>query len=202
VTATVKAESAADKKSAYEQLNKRYRAFVDAYLATGPHRFNQTQAAVAAGYAEKSARQQASRLMTNANIQAAIDERLTELMMSANEVMVRLTDQAQFNLGNYLMYPSLAVDIRAMVKDGYGHLIKSIKPRQFGDEVEFHDPFAALQLIGKHHKLFVERHEVAGPGGVPLGLSGDVAKQAQAELERWRTEQQCLLEQLLTMPSA
>lgn len=54
-------------------MNARERAFVDAYC--GDYRGNATLAARAAGYAEKSARVTGCRLLTKANIQAAIAKR-------------------------------------------------------------------------------------------------------------------------------
>ena len=51
-------------------LNPRQQAFVLGYLEHG----NGTRAAMGAGYSEKTARAQASRLLTNAYIKAAIDK--------------------------------------------------------------------------------------------------------------------------------
>ncbi len=51
------------------ELNERQQRFVDAYLLTP----NGAQAAIAAGYSEKAAKEQASRLLTNANVAAAIE---------------------------------------------------------------------------------------------------------------------------------
>lgn len=50
-------------------LSRRQREFVRQYMVD----LNGSAAAVRAGYAEQSARQQAHRLMTNANVRAAID---------------------------------------------------------------------------------------------------------------------------------
>jgi phage terminase small subunit len=56
------------------RLNLKERCFVDAYLGTAAG--NGTKAAVQAGYARKSGRVTASRLLTKANIRAAIDARV------------------------------------------------------------------------------------------------------------------------------
>lgn len=52
-------------------LNERHRAFVLAYV--GSARGNITQAAIIAGYSEKSAASQVSRLLRNSKIRSAID---------------------------------------------------------------------------------------------------------------------------------
>lgn len=54
-------------------LTERERRFVEAYM--GEAAGNGTTAAIAAGYSRKGARQQASHLLTKANIRAAIDAR-------------------------------------------------------------------------------------------------------------------------------
>lgn len=52
-------------------LTARQRKFIDAYLVSG----NATRAAVAAGYSEQTAKQQGSRLLTNADVCAAVNMR-------------------------------------------------------------------------------------------------------------------------------
>jgi phage terminase small subunit len=50
-------------------VTPKQKAFVDAYLVDR----NATQAAVKAGYSKKTAKQQGSRLLTNADVQQAVD---------------------------------------------------------------------------------------------------------------------------------
>jgi phage terminase small subunit len=66
--------SAIQKTSAAVALTDREKGFVDAFLGTCGG--NGTQAAIAAGYAPRGARVQACRLLTKANIQFAIAERV------------------------------------------------------------------------------------------------------------------------------
>ena len=58
-------------------MTKKEKMFVDAYVKDIKR--NQTAAAIAAGYSEKTAPQAASRLMKKDEIKQAIDERLKEL---------------------------------------------------------------------------------------------------------------------------
>lgn len=71
-------------------LSKKRQAFVSEYLIDK----NATQAAIRAGYSEKTARQQGSRLLSNASIQEEISRRLEELKMSADDVIIGITEIA------------------------------------------------------------------------------------------------------------
>ena len=80
-------------------MNDKHRRFVDEYIIDQ----NGTRAAIAAGYSEKSARSQASRLLTNANILKAIRERLEdigkELNITAKDKRQKLWGIAEFCSG-------------------------------------------------------------------------------------------------------
>lgn len=85
-------------------LNQRQLIFCEEYIKTN----NATKAAIAAGYSERSARNQGMRLMTNDDIAAYIKSRLDEInreqIASTDEVMrfftsvLRGTEKDQFGL--------------------------------------------------------------------------------------------------------
>lgn len=87
---------------ALAQLPEKQHTFVLAVLSGK----NQTEAAIAAGYSERTARSQASRLLTFVNIQRAIElaRQLAarDAVMDANEVLARLTDVARGSLADFL----------------------------------------------------------------------------------------------------
>lgn len=58
-------------QSAYSKLSPKRQRFVDEYVVD----FNGTQAAIRAKYAPKSAQEQAARLLSNAIVKAAVEER-------------------------------------------------------------------------------------------------------------------------------
>lgn len=188
-------------KTAYETLSPRHRAFVDTYIACN---FNGTRAARILEYAHPNV--QAARLLANVSIQAAIKERMSEVAMSADEVMQRLGNYARFDMSEFVRMPVFVptsleterqpvgddepvadsqsrhiepyVDLLALIEAGKGYAVKAIKVTPNGANIEFHDPVAALEKIGKHHKLFVERQEHTGKDGKPIefdnvGLSDD-----------------------------
>lgn len=147
-------------------LTPKQQAFVWEYLTD----FNAAGAARRAGYKEKTARQSGKENLTKPYIQAAIQSAMAERAMAADEVLLRLGQQARADHSKCLKVENGKpyVDFEALINAGLGHLIKKLKPTDHGVEVEFHDAQRALELIGKHHKLFTEKHEHTGAGGGPI----------------------------------
>ena len=121
--------------------------------------WNASEAARRAGYNGKS-NSVGSQLLANINIFAEIERRKSLLIMSAEEVAIRLTEQAKASYADYLKSDG-TVDLDRLLADGKGHLIKKMKAGRDGLEIEFYDAQAALGYIGKIHKLFVDRQESA-----------------------------------------
>ena len=102
---------------------------------------NASRSAIAAGYSPKTAGQAASRLLKDVKIRAAVDSRLQNLSercrMSAEQVLQRLADIGSLDLSNLPAKCTASAVI------------------------------SALELLGKYHKLWTDRHELSGPmGGV------------------------------------
>lgn len=76
-----------------------HRRFVEEY----PVDFNGAAAARRAGYSQKTAASQASRLLTSVNVRRAIDARLSLLAMSADEALYRLAQHARGDLAPFLV---------------------------------------------------------------------------------------------------
>lgn len=120
-------------EEAKANLNDQQKAFCEHYVAT----LNATQAAIDAGYSEKTARQQGSRLLTNVYIKAFIDALLEKLedqrIAKADEVMKFLT-----------------AAMRGEIKDS------------FDLDPSLQDRMKAAELLGKRYKLFTDKHEIEG----------------------------------------
>lgn len=151
-----------------QRLTAKQRAFVDCFIV---HR-NATRAAREAGYSEASVRQIGSENLSKPYILAAIDSRLNELTLSANEVLKRLTDHAMGDIGDFLDVTSMGytIDLKKAKEAKKTHLIKKIKQtvttitqpdgiekETIYTELELHDSQSALVWIGKHYKLFSDR---------------------------------------------
>lgn len=155
-------------------LSKKQQAFVEHYL----REWNATRAALLAGYAERSARQQGSRLLSNDDIQAVIQARLDELKMSADEVLLRLADQARATMDDFIDPERKDVDLVRAAERGKLHLVKKFSRSTGKTEtvtIELHDAQAALVQIGRHHKLFTDRTEIPGLDDLKayIGISPD-----------------------------
>ena len=139
-------------------MNNKQRVFVEEYLKC----WNGAEAARRADY--KHPRQQAVRLLSDINIQQEIQGRIEEKCMDADEVLIRLADQARGVSADYIDDFGF-VKFKKLKAAGLTHLIKKVKRNQQGIEIEFYDQQRAMELIGKHLKMWTEKHEVTGKDG-------------------------------------
>lgn len=149
-------------------LTDKQAIFVEHYLTS----FNATEAAKQAGY---KGDRNALATIGHANLKKdeiaeAISLRIKEAAMGADEVMMRLAEQARASYSQYIDEDG-KVDFEKIIKDKKAHLIKSIKHTPYGKNVEFYDAQAALQFVGKYHGLFVDRTEHTGKDGEPIEVN-------------------------------
>lgn len=115
---------------------------------------NGTRAALAAGYSTNGARRSASELLKRPRVQDA-------LKAAKAKVLDRLETSAAMVLENIARVAG-----------------KAERSRQFGAALK------GLELLGKHHKLFTEKHEHGGIGGgpIPVAMSADEFRAIAREL--------------------
>jgi len=177
-------------EAAPRKLTNKQRIFIDEYLRS----FNATRAAIAAGYSPKTARSTGSENMTKPDIKAEIDAGLAEMQMTADEVKIRLADMARADIGSFLDVSTTGWNIDLLQRDEAGELIrdehgkvikrpdtkliKKIKQKVttiigkkdqddkeiIETEIELYDAQAALEKIGRHHKLFTDSIDVTSGG--------------------------------------
>jgi hypothetical protein len=129
------------------------RLFVSYFL--GKARGNKTQAARLAGYTTPHV--VGFRLYKKANIRAAIEAKLNEVALSADEVLAHLAEQAEADIGVFLdVYPdgTYRLDLAKAKRADKLRLVRKLTPTKFGISIELHDSHAALALLGKYHGLF------------------------------------------------
>lgn len=146
--------------------------FVAEYLKD----LNATQAAIRAGFSEKTAKQQASRLLSNVNLQGEIERRkavqLEDAGLSATRVLEEYRRVAFANIldfhderGNIRPVTQWTRDMGAAVA-GLETIIKNAKAGDgVTDEVlklKLADKLKALQDLGKHFGLLVDRVQISG----------------------------------------
>jgi phage terminase small subunit len=154
------------------KVKAKHQAFVEHYLDT----WNATTAAKRAGYSAKSAYAQGSRLLRNAEVHKLIEERLADLAMGPKEVLARLSAMASSSLEDFLNDKG-QIDLKKARTSGRMHLVKKYTVDPLGKKtLELHDPQAALVQLGRHYKLFVERHEHTGQDGGPIEFADAKAK--------------------------
>lgn len=130
-------------------LTDKQQRFVDEYLVD----LNATQAAIRAGYSEKTANEQGSRLLANVSVAAAIAEQQQKLSN-------KLELSAEWVLGKLVENVDRAMQTAEIKNaDGTGT-----------GEYKYEGSVAnrALELIGKHMGMFKDRVELTGKDGSAL----------------------------------
>lgn len=125
-------------------MNKRQKLFAKQYIID----LNSTSAAIRAGYSEKTARQIGSKLLTKLDIQEEIQK-----------LMDKRSDKVEITAENVLK------DI-IEVKDRCMQKIEPIREKVDGEwedtgeyKFEHNGALKALELLGKHLKLFTDKVE-------------------------------------------
>ena len=138
-------------------MTPKQKRFCDEYLID----CNATQAAIRAGYSEKTAKQIANELLTKPDLRTYIDERLTEMqskaIADATEVMQYLTS---------VLRGESKSSVLSLCGDGCQEVIEK-NP----DEKE---KLKAAELLAKRYGLLTDKVDVFG--ALPVVLKDDVVE--------------------------
>ena len=138
------------------KLTKRQQRFVDEYLID----LNATQAAIRAGYAPGSARQHACRLLARDNIKKAVSmamaKRQARTELTADEVIEDLRELRDICMGRK------PVKVMTIVKNAREGTAEPVEVE--GVMFEPASANRALELLGKHMKLFTDRMDMTSNG--------------------------------------
>lgn len=125
-------------------MNKRQKRFCDEYLID----LNATQAAIRAGYSEKTSKQIGNKLLTKVDLKEYIDERIKQiddkLIAKENEVLKHLTSVLRGESESEVI-------VVEGTGDGYSEARKITKKP---DEKE---RLKAAELLGKRYALFTDK---------------------------------------------
>ena len=163
--------------------------------------FNATAAADRAGYqgSRNTLSAMGAENLRKPKISKRIKDILIKKAMSAEEVLFRLTRQARGNIDDFLVEREsgeIGIDLAKGRAAGCMDLIHSIKftEDEITDgfrvrkiEIKLHDQQAALALLGKAHRLFVERINLED-AAIVNRFTADEYAQAAAEIEEWLDE--------------
>lgn len=142
------------------RLTDKQRRFVSEYLID----LNATQAAIRAGYSEKTAQQIGTENLSKPVIQAEIKKRQNQLRskleITQERVLQELAAVAFASGADYARVvtigplPTVAMIPTDELPPEKLHAIAGIKATQYGVEVKLHDKVRALELLGKHLGAF------------------------------------------------
>ena len=156
-------------------LTPKQQRFCEEYLID----LNGTQAAIRAGYSEKTAEVQGSRLLSNAKVkeylQGKMDNRSERTEINSDRVLEEIGHSAFIDPAKYFDESGHLLQIHDMPED-VRRSISTIKVRrERGDidedgkqlwdtitELKVNDKTKNLELYGKHLKLFTDKLEVDG----------------------------------------
>ncbi|MCC0700351.1 terminase small subunit [Clostridioides sp. ZZV15-6383] len=132
------------------KLTEKQKRFCDYYIETG----NATEAAIRAGYSEKTAKVIGAENLTKPYLKSYIDEKLKEFesnrIADAKEVMEYLTKIVRNEAKE-----------EVVVVSEYG-------PEIIKKDVSIRDRNKAAELLGKRYRLFTDKVEVEGTGIVQI----------------------------------
>jgi phage terminase small subunit len=163
-----------DESAAGGKLSPRQEAFCLEYLKD----LNGTQAAIRAGYTDNpdAAAVQASRMLINAKVVARVQE-LMDARAKRTEISADRVVQELATIG------FAKLDAQALIDEARKLMENAIDPRAL-TRMGYSDKLKALELLGKHLKLFTEKHEHSGPDGAPIEVSASTPEQRAARLAR------------------
>lgn len=159
-------------------LTNKQRAFAEHYIALNsskqpgsPKRGWGTEAARLAGYqgSDETLGVQSFRLLRLNNVREYIRHKLHLVIMNPDEVLGRLSKQARASIADVLTKDG-QFDLKACKKRGTDDLLRKLKIRkttrtdpstkevieEVTHELELHNSQTALELMGKHHRLFAD----------------------------------------------
>lgn len=180
-------------------LNERQRRFAHEYVVD----LNGKQAAIRAGYAERSAEVTASRLLCHAKVaplvQSLLDDRAKRTNVTADRVVAELaaiafadlTDIATWGEEGELLLTA-AEDLPPAARAALREVYSTTSTVTFGDDqersttykkVKQHDKLRALELLGRHLGMFKKDVDVKVSVGITLDKLHELAASASAEVE-------------------
>jgi phage terminase small subunit len=158
---------------------------------------NAAQAAIRAGYTKATAGQLMADPEIKKEIARLIDGQKQKLIMQADEVLEALTKIARSDVrqlytddNTLKAIPSISDDVAFSISEVSTKEIvdKNGNLKGYNRSVKMHSKTQALDLIGKHYKLFTEKHEHTGADGKPIQVV-DFSKLTTKELrELLRTD--------------
>lgn len=142
-------------------MKPKYRKFVNEYLKD----YNPRNAAIRTGYSVKTASQKGSDLMKVDEIKEELDKRMSKMCDKVDITVEKIVEELAniaFNDGSkYAVVKNGNVEVfdTSNLTEGQRKAISNIKVGKNGIEVGTYDKMRALETLGKHLGMFVDRSE-------------------------------------------
>lgn len=163
--------------TAEKKLTPKQQRFVEEYLID----LNATQAAVRAGYSEKTAysigEENLKKPVIAKEIERALNERSKRTEITADMVLAELARIGFSNMAHYAKWNPDGVTLTDSdnLTDDAARCVAEVSQTVTaeGGTVKFklHDKVSALEKLGRHLGMFTEKVEVTGKDGGPLELT-------------------------------
>lgn len=155
----MKGDYGEDVKAAVESMTDKQKFFCIEYIID----MNGAQAAIRAGYSENAAKEIASENLTKPNIQlvirALMKKREERTEITQDRVLEELAKIAFSDLNNFVEYGPSGVTLKdSSTVDGT--MVAEVGQSKFGKKIKLHDKMKALELLGRHLAMFVDRQQV------------------------------------------
>lgn len=164
-----------------KELTPKQECFAREYLKD----LNGKQAAIRAGYSEKTAAEQATRLLNNAHVAAFVQDRMDKRAeitgINANDVLREIAKLAFVDPRNLFdengrLKPVTQLPDNIAASVASVEVVTSRIPGsdpvevEYTSKIKFWDKRASLELLGKHLKLFTDKVEHTGKDGAPINI--------------------------------
>lgn len=159
------------------KLTPKQAQFVQEYLVD----LNATQAALRAGYSEKTAKQQGARLLTKVDVQAALQEAMAareeRTEITQDRVIAELAKVAFGDRRKLMTWGPKGVELKdsGTLSDDAAAMVSEVSETetQFGGTIKLktHDKVKALELLGRHLGIFDDSLKLTGPRGGPIEVT-------------------------------
>lgn len=156
------------------KLTPKQARFVEEYLID----LNATQAAIRAGYSPRGADVQGTRLLANARIRSRVDELIAERSrrtgINQDRIIrelarIALLDPTKLaDMDSASILETATEDDRAVIQSVKVKQIPTQEGMGVEREIKFADKIKALELLGKHLGMWIDRQQVDLSGRVEL----------------------------------
>lgn len=158
------------------KLTNKQRIFVNEYLID----LNATQAAIRAGYSEKTAAEIGYEYLRKPQIakavQEAMDKRVDKLEITSERVLAEIAKMAFFDVRKLFDADGAPIHITSL-DDETAAAIAGLDVVTTGNQdigfanvlkIKLADKSKNLELLGRHLKLFTDKTEITGKDGAPI----------------------------------